>query len=183
MPQTGDMIVRSHDLDTQTLARLLLAIRAARPAMTLRARAIVEAILLSHGSIGSAESVARTLGFANRFRLARFLHGEGLPPLHRLTEWVTVFSWTVSAELHNVSLCWIAFRSHRHPSACYRLVKKVTGCGWEEVHANGSGWVLRVFLQELRNGARWTPTGTRFALASPPSYPRTQRATRPLKMS
>ncbi|SRR5258706_4373358 len=151
--------------------------------MTLRATAIVEAIVLSHGSIGSAESVARALGFANRFRLARFLHGEGLPPLHRLTEWVTVFSWVDNAERNNVSLCWMAFRSHRHPSACYRLVKKVTGCGWEEVRASGSGWVLRLFLQELRRWPRRTPTGTRFALASPPPYRRTQRATRLLKMS
>lgn len=78
-PAAGHDFGLLHRSDTQMLARLILAIRAARPAMTMRARAIVEAIVLSHGSIGSAESVARALGFTNRFRLARFLHTEGLP--------------------------------------------------------------------------------------------------------
>jgi hypothetical protein len=151
--------------------------------MTIRARAIVEAVLLAHGSIGSAEAVARTLGFKNRFQLARFLHAEGLPPLHRLTEWVTVFWWVTMAERDHVSLCWMAFHSHRHPSACYRLVKKVTGCRWEDVQAHGSGWVLRLFIMELRRSARRTPSGTRFALALPPPYPRARHSTSPLKMS
>jgi hypothetical protein len=118
--------------------------------MTLRARAVIEAILLSKGSIGSAEHVARTLGLRNRFQLARLLHSEGLPPLHRLTEWVTVLSWASAANSDHKSLCWIAFRSHRHPSACYRLVKKMTGRGWEEVLRKGAGWVLQQFLKELR---------------------------------
>lgn len=119
--------------------------------MSLRARAVVEAIVLSQGSIGSAEHVARALGLNNRFQLARLLENDGLPPLHRLTEWVTVFSWVATAEQNRVSLCWMAFRSRRHPSACYRLVKKVTGCGWEEVESKGSTWVLRQFLKELKS--------------------------------
>jgi hypothetical protein len=132
------------------LGPLLIAIRAARPGMKLRARAVVEAIVLSHGPIGSAEHVARTLGLKNRFQLARLLQENGLPPLHRLTEWVTVLSWIATAEESHVSLCWMAFRSKRHPSACYRLVKKVTGHGWAEVHAKGSVWALRQFLKELK---------------------------------
>jgi hypothetical protein len=118
--------------------------------MSLRTKAIVEAILLSQGSIGSAERVARALGLQNRFSLARLLHNEGLPPLHRLTEWVTVLSWIFAAEREHVSLCWMAFRSRRHPSACYRLVKQVTGHGWEDVYARGFSWALRLFLKELR---------------------------------
>ena len=131
------------------LDRLLVVIRSARPHMTLRARAVIEAVLLSKGSIGSAQSVARALGLSNRFQLARLLEREGLPPLHRLTEWVTVLNWITSAERAHVSLCWMAFRSHRHPSACYRLVKKLTGHGWEQVLARGSAWALRQFLKEL----------------------------------
>ncbi len=132
------------------LDRMLLAIRAARPQMTLRTRAVLEAILLSKGPIGSAEEVARELGLKNRFRLARLLQSEGLPPLHRLTEWVTVLGWLNAAKQDGVSLCWMAFRSHRHPSACYRLVKKVTGQGWENVQAKGASWVLEQFLKELK---------------------------------
>ena len=109
------------------LAQPLEAICAARPNLTFFARAIVEAILLCEGPIGSAQAVARKLGLPNRFKLARLLRQEGLPPLHRLAEWATVLSWVGAAERDRVSLCWIAFRSHRHPSACYRLVKGVTG--------------------------------------------------------
>ena len=36
-------------------------------------RAVVEAILLSEGSIGSAQLVAQLLGLRNRFKLARLL--------------------------------------------------------------------------------------------------------------
>ena len=134
------------------LDRVLLTIRSARPGMRLRARAIVEAIVLSKGSIGSAQRVASELGLNNRFQLARLLERDGLPPLHRLTEWVTILSWVEATEREDVSLCWIAFRSHRHPSACYRLVKKVTGHGWEELRAKGSAWLLQQFLKELRTG-------------------------------
>lgn len=122
--------------------------------MTLLPSAIVEAILLSEGPIGSAQDVARELGLRNRFELARLLKREGLPPLHRLAEWATVLSWVVAAERDGVSLCWIAFRSHRHPSACYRLVKEVTGWRWREVRARGSRWVQRQLVKECERGAR-----------------------------
>ena len=131
------------------LATPLTAIHKARPQMALFPRAILEAVLLAEGPIGSADSVARHLGLANRFKVARLLKREGLPPLHRLGEWATVLSWTISAERERLSLCRIAFRSHRHPSACYRLVKEVTGIGWEEVKAHGSAWVERQFIRVL----------------------------------
>lgn len=128
----------------------LSAIHAARPNMTLLARAVVDAVLLSGGSIGSAQVVAGRLGLGSRFKLARLLRREGLPPLHRLAEWVTVLSWVVAAEQTGVSLCWIAFRTRRHPSACYRLIREVTGLRWEEVRARGSGWVRQQFFTEFR---------------------------------
>ncbi len=139
------------------LERVLVAIRSARPGMRLRARAVIEAVLLTKGPIGSAQAVARALGLSNRFQLARLLEHEGLPPLHRMTEWVTVLNWIDSAERERVSLCWMAFRSHRHPSACYRLVKKVTGHGWEEVIGKGSARALRQFLSELRTWEKQCP--------------------------
>jgi len=132
----------------------LSAIYATRPQITLTARAVVEAVLLTGGSIGSAQAVAQLLGLGNRFKLARLLRREGLPPLHRLAEWATVLSWAVAAEQHGVSLCWMAFRSRRHPSACYRLVREVTGLRWEEVRARGSRWVEARFLKEFRKTER-----------------------------
>lgn len=139
------------------LAQPLPALRAARPGMTLFSRAIVEAICLAEGRIGSAHAVAHHLGLPNRFKLARLLKREGLPPLHRLAEWATVLSWVVAAERDGVSLCWLAFRSRRHPSACYRLIKEVTGLRWEEVRGRGSRWVQRQLLQECGRPRYATP--------------------------
>jgi len=131
------------------LARCLSAIQAARPGLTPFARAIVEAIHLVEGPIGSAEAVARHLGVGSRFRLARMLGREGLPPLHRIAGWVTILSWVLEAEETGASLCRIAFHSDRHPAACYRLVKEVTGLTWEAVRARGYEWAEREFLKEM----------------------------------
>ncbi|HXI64822.1 MAG TPA: hypothetical protein VNH14_09965 [Gemmatimonadales bacterium] len=131
------------------LAESLAAIRVIRPGMTLVPRAIVEAILLSEGSIGSARIVAQLLGFRNRFQLARMLKREGLPPLHRLASWTTILSWVRAAERDGVCLFRLAFRSHRHPAACYRLVKEVTGLSWTEVRSRGSRWVERMLMKEF----------------------------------
>lgn len=127
----------------------LFAIRAARPLMTPLPRAIVEAVFLSEGSIGSAQAVSRALGMPNRFALGRLLRREGVPPLHRLAEWATVLSWVAAAERDGESLCAMAFRSGRHPSACYRLVKEVTGLRWEEVRSRGARWVQCQLLREF----------------------------------
>jgi len=117
--------------------------------MTFHARVIVEAILLSERGIGSACVVARGLGLKSRFELARLLKREGLPPLHRLAGWATVLSWVLAAERGSTSLYRLAFRSRRHPAACYRLVKEVTGLGWDLVRAKGSQWVERRFILEV----------------------------------
>src|SRR6266852_5902897 len=129
------------------LASPLAAIRAARPDLRLFPRAIVEAVLLSEGSIGSTESVARCLGLLNRFQLARLLKQERVPTLHQVGAWATILSWVVAAERDGTSLCYLAFRAHRHPSACYRFVKEITGLRWEQVRARGSTWVERRFLK------------------------------------
>ena len=132
----------------------LLMIRAVRPAMTLLPRVVVEAVLLSEGSIGSAEAVARQLGVPNRFTLARILKREGLLPLHRLAEWATLESWLRAWEQHGVSLCRLAFRSGRHPSACYRLVKELTGLRWTQLRARGLHWLRRQFAKRVKRQTR-----------------------------
>ena len=119
--------------------------------MSLVPRAIVEAVFLSEGSIGTAQRVARQLGLPNRFKLARILKQAGLPPLHRLAEWATLESWLRTAEEKDVSLCYLAFRSHRHPSACYRLVKELTGLRWGELRARGLRWFRREFVKQLQS--------------------------------
>src|SRR6266513_1147314 len=68
---------------------------ASRPDLSFRSRAVVEAVFLSGGSIGTAQQVAPHLGLHNRFELARFLKREGLPPLHDLAAWASVLAWVV----------------------------------------------------------------------------------------
>ena len=118
--------------------------------MPLVPRVVVEAVLLSEGSIGTAQGVARQLGLPNRFKLARILKKAGLPPLHRLAEWATLESWLRTAEQKDVSLCYLAFRARRHPSACYRLVKELTGLRWGELRARGLRSFQREFVKELQ---------------------------------
>ncbi len=133
------------------LSDSLDTIRALRPAMPLLPRIIVEAVLLSEGSIGSTREVARQLGLPNRFKLARMLKQAGLPPLHRLAEWATLESWLRTAEHDGASLCHLAFRSRRHPSACYRLVKELTGLRWGELRSRGLQWFQREFVKQLQS--------------------------------
>jgi len=132
------------------LAQPLFSILDLRPALTPLPRAIVEAVCLAEGSIGSADTVAQSLGLKNRFTLARMLKREGMLPLHRLASWTRVLSWVVAAEERGLSLCWLAFHARRHPSACYRLDREITGLCWDKVRKHGSAWVQQRLLRELR---------------------------------
>ena len=136
------------------LAYSLAVVRCLRPDLRPFARAVVEAIMLTEGPIGSADEVAQRLGLPSRFKLARLLRQEGLPPLHRLAAWAALESWVTTAERDGVSLCHLAVRSKRHPSACYRLVKELTGLGWEEVRVLGTAWVQNEFSNRLRRCGR-----------------------------
>ena len=120
-----------------------------RPVLELRSRIVLEAVFLSEGPVGSAASVSRLLGLHSRFELGRLLKRDGLPSLRHLSAWALVLSWVQRAEREGVSLCELAVRSHRHPSACYRLIRETTGLRWIEVRALGSGWVRRRVLEQL----------------------------------
>ncbi len=131
------------------LQQLLTEIRAIRPALSLSSRIVVEAVLLAEGPVGSADAVSRFLGLHDRFELGRRLKRDGLPSLRHLSAWAMVLSWVQRAERDGLSLCKLAYRSHRHPSACYRLVRETTGLRWAEVRALGSAWVRRHVLEQF----------------------------------
>ena len=131
------------------LATALSGIRAARPTLSPLPSAVVEAICLAEGSIGRADQVAQALGLRNRFELGRVLRRERLPSVSRMAKWATVLAWITAAERDGASLCRMAFHTGRHPAACYRLVKEVTGLCWTAVRARGSGWVEREFLRQF----------------------------------
>ncbi len=117
-----------------------------RPDLSLRCLAIVEAVLISGGSIGTASEVAPRLGLQNRFELRRLLQREGLPGLHVLAEWASVLAWLERAESTGCSLCHLAFRAHKDPATCYRTVKRITGLHWLEVRQRGFGWTIQRFI-------------------------------------
>ena len=54
-------------------------IHTALPRLSFEVRAVIDAMLLTRGSVGTAQWVASHLSFSNRFRLARRLSSEGLP--------------------------------------------------------------------------------------------------------
>lgn len=139
------------------LHELLAAIRYRRPSLTLFSRSVLEAVVLVEGPIGSTDTVARLLGLQDRFALQRHLVREDLPSLRRFSSWVLILSWVRRAERDGTSLCRLALRSHRHPSACYRLVKEVTGLPWKGVVARGSEWVQGQLLLEFPSKTRGTP--------------------------
>jgi hypothetical protein len=117
----------------------------------------MEAVLLSGGSIGTAQQVAPHLGLHNRFELARLLKREGLPPLHDLAAWASVLAWLDRAEGTGCSLCQLAFRARKDPATCYRIVKRVTGLGWIELRRRGSSWVLARFVARCGPRSRVRP--------------------------
>lgn len=139
------------------LTATLAEVRRICPHLTIRSRAIVEAILFVEGSVGSMAALSGRLGLRNRFALERLLKRDGVPSLRRLVGLVTVLSWVKSAERDGVSLCHLAFRQRRYPSACYRLVREATGHRWEEVRKHGSHWVELRLLEEFRRMETLTP--------------------------
>ncbi len=131
------------------LRQLLSEIRRIRPDLDLNSRIVLEAVLLSEGPVGSADRVSRFLGLHSRFKLGRVLKRDGLPSLRHLSAWALVLSWVERAERDGASLCNLAFRSHRHASACYRLVRETTGLRWAEVRSLGSAWVRQRILEHF----------------------------------
>ncbi len=165
------MAANTSDTMDPMLSQLLAAIQSIRPNLDFKTRVLLEAMLLMEGPLGSAEVVSRDLGLRNRFELSRLLQREGVPSLHRLSAWVLLLSWVQRAERDGTSLCHLAVQSHRHPSACYRLVKEITGLRWAQVRGRGSEWVsgqLMEAFHEARTELRRRADRSRSRLGSVP---------------
>ena len=65
-------------------------LHAALPHLSFRTRGILDALLLDGGVAGTATRVAKLVGLPSRFALARLLRHDGLPPLHKLADWVAL---------------------------------------------------------------------------------------------
>lgn len=121
------------------------------PAATWRLRALVDSMFLTRGCLGPAKTVANTLGFRNRFALARWLAREGAPSLRELGCWVSILLWLQDFERSRRSLCAIALCDGRDPAWCYRTVQRVTGRPWRAVRELGSEWLIERFRATKRS--------------------------------
>ncbi len=129
---------------------LAQVIHAAIPqCLSFRIESLVDALILTGGSLGSAEDVARLLGVADRFALDRLLWHDGLPSFRRLRSWINVLTWTWAWNQMGHSLERWAFVNGRSPASCYRLVRRLTGRSWRVVASLGTGWVIERFLKEM----------------------------------
>ncbi len=141
-------------------------LRAALPRLSFRARALLDAMILAGGSIGSGPRVAKLLGFGSRFDLARALAKEGLPTFGRLAAWITILVWTWNWEHRHVALGPTAISSGRDPSVCYRLVRRITKRSWTTVRELGTRWVLENLLEECCYRGEYTRAPRRTSKAN-----------------
>jgi len=121
------------------------------PHLSFHARAILDALMLGGGCIGSTTAVAQRLGFPSRFALARMLRHQGLPGLRELGAWISLLRWLILAERSEAPLFIIATHSRRCPAVCYRTVKRLTGLTWVQLRERGSAWALRRFIARCRS--------------------------------
>ncbi|MGH9891352.1 MAG: hypothetical protein ACREA0_05095 [bacterium] len=125
-------------------------LKVALPRLSVRGQTILDAVRLAGGTIGSTAMVARRLGLANRFALARMMQREGLPGLRELAAWVGLLGWVAVAERSGMPLFAIAVRSHKSPAVCYRTVRRLTGLTWMQLRERGWEWLLGRFLRRCR---------------------------------
>lgn len=144
----ADHIAHGLGAGSSLVHHLASIIHAALPWLSFPSRAVIDALLLTGGSIGTSEQVANRLGLTTRFGLARMLRQDGLPPLHSLSGYITVLRWVWQWEQERTALSRSALREGREPAACYRLVERVTGAPWTSACASGVRWVLSRLLEE-----------------------------------
>jgi hypothetical protein len=109
-------------------------------------RLILAELVFRRGTYVDASRLARSVGLANRHRLAYALQRDGLPPLTALANWIKIIVWLEEAQATGDSLCGAALSELNEPSARYRLVKRLTGVPWTTLKARGMAWLLELFV-------------------------------------
>lgn len=107
--------------------------------------------------------MAARLRIGSRFRLARLLRQEGLPPFGRLADWICVLQIMWEADATRLPLHHFARRAGLEPATCYRRCKRVLGVPWGVACGNGFAWALLRFLNHCHRPAVSRPRRNRGA--------------------
>lgn len=137
-----------------------LTIQAAIPWLGADGRAVISALVAANGQIASATVLASRLRMGSRFRLARVLRQEGLPPFGTLADWICLLQLLWDAEAANESLLRFARRHGIEPATCYRRCTRTLGVRWSVARENGFGWALVRFLDHCRHPRTTRHAGT-----------------------
>ena len=129
---------------------IALAIQATLPWLSPQGRAVINALVAATGQIESANVMAARLRLGTRFRLARMLHQDGLPPFGALADWICLLQLLWEAEAANESLLRFARRIGIEPATCYRRCTRTLGVRWSVARENGFAWALVKFLDHCR---------------------------------
>ena len=127
-----------------------LTIQAAVPWLSATGKSVISLLVAANGQIRNAETLAARLRIRSRFRLARLLRREGLPPVGQLSDWICVLQIVWEAEASQRSLYRFARHAGMEPATCYRRCVRVLGVGWREIRSRGFAWALVRFLDQCR---------------------------------
>ncbi|HWC74717.1 MAG TPA: cytochrome D1 domain-containing protein [Gemmatimonadales bacterium] len=144
--------------------RLTSVLQAALPHLSEDGRALLSVLGCVNGRPSGPQEIAQWLGFHNRYRLARALRREGLPPLEVVGGWARAIYWMLEAETTGMSLRELAAREHMDPAVAYRLVRRITGRRWSEMRREGLG-VAMLRFREACGGDRLHRPVQRLAMA------------------
>ena len=120
------------------------------PWLSPTGRRVIEAVVASRGALEGADSLAHSVGLANRHQLKRQLGREGLPSLESLCGWLRVLIWLMEWERTGIALSRSALREDRDPAIRFRCVKRTTGYTWGQVQSLGSLWVLLQLMERCQ---------------------------------
>jgi len=126
-------------------------LQTALPNLSESGRAVLSALGCMNGRPPCSTELATWLGFHDRYRLARTLRREGLPPLEVLGGWARTLYWMIETESTGASLRELADREQLDPAVAYRLVRRVTGRRWTEIRREGLAVALLRFRESCRN--------------------------------
>lgn len=139
---------------------LTLTLRALLPGLSREGQAVLNALVAAGGRTGNAERVSRQVGLANRYRLARRLDRDGLPPFGELADWVITLQFLWQAEATDGSLLGMAIASGIEPATCYRRCRRTLGVPWSGARSRGFAWAVSRFLERCARRRRPVPAST-----------------------